>query len=65
MDRYVSSLHKNTLAYNLCFHLEKCKTQEEVIKTVSRILDNFEEKRPEFLSCNTEAVAQKDTEEIK
>jgi hypothetical protein len=65
MDRYVSSLHKNTLAYNLCIHLEKCKTHEEVIETVGRILDNFEENRPEFLPCNTGPIAQRVVEEVK
>lgn len=65
MDRYVSSLHKNTLAYNLCVHLERCKTHEEVVKTVGRILNNFEEDRPEFLLCNTDSVAQRVVDEIK
>ena len=65
MDRYVSSLHKNTLAYNLCVHLKRCKTHEEVVETVGRILDSFEEKRPEFLPCNSEPVAQRVVEEIK
>ena len=65
MDRYISSLHKNTLTYNLCFHLKKCKTHEEIVETVGRILDNFEEKRPEFLPCNIEPVAQRVVDEIK
>ena len=65
MDRYVSFLHKNILAYNLCFHLKKCKTHEEIVETVGRILNSFEEKRPEFLPCNIEPVAQKVVDEIK
>ena len=49
---YISALHKNTLAYNLIFHLAKnlkldALEQQELSATVNNILDNFEYKEPE------------------
>ena len=46
---YISALHKNTLAYNLVFHLAKnlkldALEQQELSATVNSILNNFEYK---------------------
>ena len=49
MKGYISELHKNTLAYNLIYHLAKnlkldAVEQQELAATVENILTNFEYK---------------------
>lgn len=49
---YISELHKNTLVYNLVFHITKnlkldALEQQELSATVNSILNNFEYKAPE------------------
>ncbi len=42
---YRSKLPKETLQYNIKYHIEKnCTTKEDCIKCIAELLENFEEK---------------------
>lgn len=43
-ENYYSILPKETLIYNIQYHLLKCNTKEECIECVQSLLDNFEAK---------------------
>ena len=44
-NNYMSQLSKETLIYNIQYHLlNHCKTKEECIEKVKSILENFEAK---------------------
>lgn len=44
-ENYRSKLPKEVLIYNLIYHLEKCKSKEEIAETVRRIIENSEEEK--------------------
>jgi hypothetical protein len=57
MKGYISELHKNTLAYNLVYHIVKdlqldAIGQQKVSETINSILTNFEYKAPEVKAPN-------------
>ena len=41
---YISTLTKQTLAYNLIYHLKAAETEEDIQKMIIKILDEFEYK---------------------
>ena len=41
---YCSELPKETLIYNIQYHLNNCSTKEECIERVKTLLENFEAK---------------------
>ena len=42
---YTSILTKETLAYNLVYHIKKANTEEELYEQVKSILNSFELKK--------------------
>ena len=43
-NNYCSTVPKETLIYNLQYHIVKCNTDEERIECVKELLNNFEAK---------------------
>ena len=42
---YTCSLPKETLAYNLAYHIKSAKTAEELYARIKSVLDSFELKK--------------------
>ena len=42
---YTSSLSKETLAYNLAYHIKSAKTEKDLYNHIKVVLDSFELKK--------------------
>ena len=41
---YKCQLSKETLIYNIIYRLKECETEEDYVKVIETVIENFEEK---------------------